>query len=298
MLDLRSVAQALLVAERLSIRRAAEQLGLRPSAVSRRLCALEEQLGVTLFERHSAGVRTTLAGRRFLDRARWAMAELDYAGRDAAKVEHADAGALGIAFYPSLASGRLHDLLGSYRTRFPHLDLSFLEGPSIDQLVALRQHRVDVAFLTAVEDAPGADSEHLWDERIYIALPNGHTFATRDALTWAELRDEAFVVRAFGSGPVIYAWLAGKLRPGGYAPAIRQHAVCRESLLGLVGAGFALTVVSEAATGVMIPGVVYRPVSDEDASVSVRMAWLPDNENPALGRFLSHARRTVRHGLG
>ncbi|MBV9840611.1 MAG: LysR family transcriptional regulator [Sphingomonadaceae bacterium] len=294
--DLQSVSQALLLAEHLSIRLTAEQLGLRPSAVSRRVRALEEQLNVTLFERHSAGVRTTLAGRRFLERARWAMAELDHAGRDATNVQRGEAGVLGVAFYPSLASGRLHHLIGSYHTRFPALELSFLEDASMDQLVALRQRRVDVAFLIAVDEAPGAESEHLWDERIYVALPEAHAFATRETLKWEELRQEAFVVRAFGSGPVNYAWLAGKLHPGGYAPKIRQHAVCRESLLSLVGGGFALTIVSEAAIAVKLPGVVYRPVVDEGADVSVRMAWLTDNENPALGRFLSHARRAARHG--
>lgn len=103
-------------------------------------------------------------------------------------------------------------------------------------------------------------------------------------------------MRAYGSGPVIYAWLAGKLNPGGYAPKIRQHAICRENLLGLVSAGFALTVVAHSATALTIPGVVYRPVADDDASVSVRMTWLDDNANPALGPFLSHARRVVRHG--
>ena len=128
------------------------------------------------------------------------------------------------------------------------------------------------------------------------ALLQAHAFATRETLTWEELSQEAFVVRAFESGPVNYAWLAGKLRPGGYAPNIRQHAVCRESLLSLVGGGFALTIVSEAAIAVKLPGVVYRPVVDEGADVSVRMAWLTDNENPALGRFLSHARRVARHG--
>lgn len=170
MFDLQSVAQALLLAEHLSVRQTADQLGLRPSAVSRRVRALEEQLKGSLFERHSAGVRVTPAGRRFLDRARLAMTELDNAERDATLVERGDGGALGIAFYPSLASGRLHDLLGAYRMRFPDLALSFLKGASMDQLVALRHHQVDVAFLTAVDDAPGAANEHLWDERIYIAL--------------------------------------------------------------------------------------------------------------------------------
>lgn len=295
MLDLQSVGHALLLAEHLSIRRVADHLGVRPSAVSRRLRTLEEQLKVSLFDRHSAGVRLTLAGRRFLERARFALAELDYAGRDAANVERNEIGALGIAFYPSLASGPLHDLLGAYRARFPDIAVSFTEGVSVDQLIALQQHHVDVAFLIEVENAPGAESEQLWEERVYVAMPEKHVLAARSAVTWAELRGEAFVVRAYGSGPVIYAWLAGKLHPGGYAPRIRQHTVSRENLLGLVGAGFALTVVAQSATALILPGVVYRPVSDENASMSVRMAWLSKNGNPALGPFLSHARRVARH---
>ena len=102
------------------------------------------------------------------------------------------------------------------------------------------------------------------------------------------------MVRAYGSGPVIYAWLAGRLHPGGYAPNIRQHNICREGLLGLVSTGYALTVVAESATGIAIPSVVYLPVVDDDATVSVRMAWLDGNENPALGPSLSHARRIAR----
>lgn len=294
MLDLQSVSQALLVSEQLSIRRAAAQLGLRASAVSRRIRGLEEQLGVTLFERHSTGVQPTFAGRRFLDRARWALAELDYAVRSATSIQKGEAGVLIIAFYPSLASGLLHRILAEHRARFPHVEFAFLEAAPVDQLVALRQRRADVAFLTAASEAPGADSEHLWDERVSVALPESHHLAARAALTWADLGGEAFVVRAYGSGPVVYAWLAGKLHADGYAPNIRQHDVCRESLLGLVSAGYGLTVVSGSATALAIPGVVFRPVSDEDAVVAVRMAWMNDNENPALGRFLSHARRAAR----
>ncbi len=57
MIDIQAVRHALLVSEHLSIRRAAAELGLRPSAVSRRLRSLEEGLGVALFERSSAGAR-------------------------------------------------------------------------------------------------------------------------------------------------------------------------------------------------------------------------------------------------
>ena len=294
MLDLQSVNQALLVAERLSIRRAANQLGLRPSAVSRRIRNLEDQLGVTLFERHSAGVQPTLAGNRFLARARWAIAELDYAVRSATSIQKGDAGALTIAFYPSLTSGLLHQILAEHRVRFPHVEFGFIEAAPTDQLVSVRQHRADVAFLSAASDAHGAESEHLWDEPVSVALPEAHPLAGRQNLSWADLGSEAFVVRAYSSGPVIYAWLAARLHPGGYAPNITQHDVCRENLLGLVGAGYGLTIVSGSATGLIVPGVVFRPLTDEDATVAIRMAWMSDNENPALGRFLSHARRVSR----
>ena len=294
MLDTLSVQYALLVSEHLSIRGAAAQLNLQPSAVSRRLSALEEQIGITLFERRKSGAQPTFAGRRFLDRARWALAELDHAAQSAKSIQRGGVGALGISFYPSLASGLLHQILAEHRARFPVLDFSFREGASVDQVTALRQHQIDVAFLMAVDGASGLPNEHLWDERVYVAAPEHHSVAARETLTWAELREEAFVVRAYGSGPWIYAWLTGRLHPDGYAPNVRQHDICRESLLGLVSTGHALTVVAESATAVTIPGVVYRPVVDDDATVSVRMAWLNGNENPALGPFLSHARRVAR----
>ena len=106
------------------------------------------------------------------------------------------------------------------------------------------------------------------------------------------------MVRAHASGPALYTWLAGKLQPEGYAPDIKQHDVCRESLLGLVKAGYGITVVSRSATDLAVPGVVFRPIVDSNANKSIRMAWLPTNDNPVLGPFLSHARRVARRVQG
>ena len=82
-LTLISVSQALLVGEYLSFRRVATVLGVRQSAVSRRVRELEDELGVSLFERHHAGVRITNAGVRFLQEARAALLQLDQAVKTA-----------------------------------------------------------------------------------------------------------------------------------------------------------------------------------------------------------------------
>lgn len=294
MLDFQSLTCALLVAELLSIRRAADRLGINSTAVMRRVNDLERQVGVRLFERRRTGTRPTLAGRRFLDQARRAVAELDSAVRGAGSPDCARAGALTVAFYPSLASGMLLQILAEYRALVPNVDVAFAEGAPADQLAALIQRRADVAFLFSGGDERGIDSEHLWDERASAVLAKDHPLAAREGLTWAELKQQRFLVRAYGSGPAIYTWLAGKLQPEGYAPDIQQHDVCRESLLGLVGAGYGITVVSRSATDLVVPGVVFRPITDTNAGISIRMAWLPTNDNPVLGPFLSHARRVAR----
>ena len=104
MIELKSVRQALLVSEHMSFRRAASALGVRPSAVSRRVRALEDEVGVSFFERHNGGVRVTTAGRWFLERAHAALCELDYAVKSAMKAGQGAEGFLRIGIFSSLAS--------------------------------------------------------------------------------------------------------------------------------------------------------------------------------------------------
>lgn len=292
--NLTSLSHALLVSEHGSIRQAASALNVRPSVVSRRVRVLEEEIGIALFERRSSGVKLTPAGQVFFGEARCALAILDTAALRAAKVDRGELGRLVVTFYSSLISGMLREVLAQHRNRRPGVEITFLEAPPADQLAALRGHRADVAFLAGVEGAAGIEGEHLWDEHVSVALPKAHPLASVPAVGWADIRNESFIVRAYGSGPVIYTWLAGKLEAGGIAPAIRQLDVSRESLLGLVGAGYGLTVVSEAAATRGCPGVVFRSIRDASATMPIRMGWLATNENPALGPFLAHARRIAR----
>src|ERR1700692_518710 len=76
-----SIGWALSVADHLSFRGAARELGVRQTAVSRRERALEDALGVSLFERSRRGLKITKAGARFLQNAREAFQYLQLASR-------------------------------------------------------------------------------------------------------------------------------------------------------------------------------------------------------------------------
>src|SRR3546814_3392923 len=110
-IDLVSVVQALVVAEYLSFSAAASALGVRQSGVSKRIRLLEENLGVTLFERGPRGVRTTLAGESFLTQARCVMLQFDSAIASARQAGRGEQGTLRIGVFTSLAGGFLRDLV-------------------------------------------------------------------------------------------------------------------------------------------------------------------------------------------
>ena len=74
-----SLVQAMAVAEHRSFTHAAAALGITQSSVSMRVRALEDELGLLLFERRPRGVRLTDAGRRFINEIAAGIGQLDYA---------------------------------------------------------------------------------------------------------------------------------------------------------------------------------------------------------------------------
>jgi DNA-binding transcriptional LysR family regulator len=125
-----SIAQALMVAKHLSFRAAARALGIRQSAVSRRVRALEDMLGVSLFERHLTGVSVTNAGARFFQEARQGFAHLEQASKIAAAAGRGTTGQLRIGILSSMGTGFLRELMQTFSERHPDVAIQIVEGAS------------------------------------------------------------------------------------------------------------------------------------------------------------------------
>ncbi|MEO8779380.1 MAG: LysR family transcriptional regulator [Rhodanobacter sp.] len=111
------------VARERSFRRAAQQLGLSPSALSRRLQMLEDHLGVRLLNRTTRSVATTEAGEVLYQRLQLAMAEVESAVVDVATFRQVPRGRVRINL-PRLAADMIFaPLLGRLAARFPEIQL-------------------------------------------------------------------------------------------------------------------------------------------------------------------------------
>ncbi len=289
-IDLISVAHGLVVAESLSFRRAARVLGTQQSTVGRRVRALEDVLGVSLFERNPAGVRLTTAGARFFEEARIGLRQIDDAVQTAGAAGRGAIGELKIGILSSMAAGFLREVIRAYRAQHTDVEMHLLEGASREQIALVRESRLDVAFVLGVPSLPNCEVAQLWSEQIFVALPQGHVLCNCDEIAWESLRDQKVILCQSELGGAIHERLIRSLAQFGYSPRIERLDVGREALMHLVALGLGVSFTSEATVATQFPEVTFRPIASDAARIPFSAVWLLNNDNPAFRRFLSLAR--------
>ena len=294
-LDLSRFRYVIAAAEHGSFHKASRALGVRQSVVSRCIADLEDEIGVALFIRSPSGVRLTYAGDRFLVRVRRAIYHIDHAVQEVGTIGRGENGAVSIGIFSSLASGFLADLIQTYAGNYPGVSLEFVEGDPAKHIRAVQNHKIDIAFVIGSPATVDCDAAHLWSERVFVVLSHRHKLAKQERIFWNDLGDQLFVITEKAPGPIIHDYLLHHKSDLGQPPLVKRHAISRDTLLNIVAMGEAVTLISEATTGIAVSDIVYRPlVTDMLAYYAV---WSPSNDNPALRRFLSLARIRSREIL-
>ncbi len=285
-IPLASLIQTLAVAEHLNFRHAANALGVSVSSVSTRVKALEEDLGILLFERHARGVRLTEAGRRFVEQVSVGVDQLDHAVKTAGMAASGECGHLRLGIHALIPRSFLAKLIAQYRDAHPGIEVEITESTARDALTQLRSDRLNLAFIAGPAELPDFHSRRIWTEPLVAVLPERHPLAKQSAVTWPDLVGETFLVRHGSTGPQAYDHiilrLAGCLPP----PSIQRFDVGRGTLLSMVEQGFGITIVGAATALLPTTGLVFLPFADEPEPVSFSAIWSPFTRNPAIRNML------------
>src|SRR6202453_1770939 len=257
---LQQLRYTILAADHGSFRRAADALLLRQSTLSRCIRQLEEAIGMTVFDRSSGGVRATHAGRDFLRVARSILEQLDALLATAHRTGRGEAGRLAIGFYTSLSAGNFRASLMDLQQRFTQLEAQMIENSRARLVTALRNGVVDMAIVTGAAPVPECRSASLWSERIMVALLEDHPLANKEFIYWTDLKAEHVLLSRGDPGPELEDMINAKLGSHADRPRIFLHDVSRGSLWNLVGAGFGITLLTEATVGTNFVGVVYKDI--------------------------------------
>ena len=282
------------VVEARSFTDVAAQLGISPSAVAQNIARLEDIHGGALFIRNRrAPLDLTPMGKEILEGARQIIDIVERQMAQATAVATSRMGTLSIGFSTGLASGPLREGVAGFITECPGIKLRLSEASPGTLYRHLNERRIDViiaAFLPPME-TPTIVRERLWRDRLCAVLPEDHPAAAKDRLGWADI-----VTR-----PILLA--DGQYEPAGYRAVLQrigypkldceEHDVSRATLFELVGLNLGVTIDLESVC-IDRPGIIHRPIDDEESTVEVEAIWLAGDGNSIRHRLVRHIREHAR----
>jgi LysR family hydrogen peroxide-inducible transcriptional activator len=175
--SIRQLEYVVAVADARHFGRAARQCAVTQPALSAQIAALEEALGVKLFERSRRGAVPTRAGERVVERARAALRGVDEVVDAAREAREPLSGPLHLGVIPTVAPYLLPRGLAAVRRRYPRLRLFLHEEQTARVLAGLAEGRLDVGLLALPPEAPGLASCSLGREPFLLAVPPRHPLA-------------------------------------------------------------------------------------------------------------------------
>jgi DNA-binding transcriptional LysR family regulator len=177
-MDIAALQAFLAVAETGSFSRAAERVFLTQPAVSKRIAALETQLGTRLFDRIGKRVQLTPAGSELYERARRVLRELDDVKRSIADLSGSIAGELRLATSHHIGLHRLPEPLRRFHATYPQvrLDLRFMDSEQACNEVARGEIELAIVTLPPKLEAP-LKAETVWNDPLDIVVARHHPLA-------------------------------------------------------------------------------------------------------------------------
>ncbi|MGG2779381.1 LysR substrate-binding domain-containing protein [Pseudomonas aeruginosa] len=286
-MELRHLRYFIAVAEELHFGRAAERLGISQPPLSQQIQALEEEIGARLFERTNRRVELTDAGRLFLDESRQVLAQVDKAVLLACRAHLGELGELKIGFTSSAPfTSTIPSSIHAFRKAYPDVHLDLQEMSSRQVLKALLEESLQVGVIRPLALPDAVHWVELFREPLVAVLRADHPLAagSEDGLAIAALAEEPFVFfpRSYGTG--LYDQVIALTRQAGFSPRIAQEASEAMTIIGLVSAGLGVSILPASFRRTRVDGVVYRTLSDPEATTAV---WLVRRQNEGSPLALS-----------
>jgi DNA-binding transcriptional LysR family regulator len=284
------------VARHGSITAAAQSLRYTQSAVSRQIAALEAEIGAQVFDRLPRGVALTAEGRELLPHADAVLDRLTAARRDLAELRGLGSGRLRLGAFPTAVAALVPRALAAFRSAYPEVGLSLVEGLTPALLERLTAGDADVAVVSSAPagqiDATRYDLRHLLDERLLVAVSRDHRLARRRTVRLAELAGDAFIA---GSATAENTLLRASL-PSGFQPRIDIVAAEWTGKFGCVAAGLGVALVPALATRGIPADIALLRLHPRDESVrQVFAATVAGRARPpAVDKFLGYLTEGAR----
>ena len=296
-MELRQLVAFKEVATHASFTAAATHLHLTQSAVSQQIKALEDECGVTLFDRSGRLVRLTNAGQVLLTHVERILAQVENARVEMAEMAGGARGRCRLAALPSVAAYILPRALATFQRRYPAVEVQLMESVQSQLLEWVQQGIVDFSIVALPVHDPHLQSTPLLHDEFVLVVPQDHAFASRHIVRLAELAAERFIFYPRGAGG--REQFIEACRQAGFEPQVAFESEDRETMLGLVAAGVGVTFLPRIiAQHTRVDGPVTVDIIEPRLRREVGVVWRRNRYLPQSARnLITLLEEVVRNSL-
>src|SRR5580658_6087370 len=297
-MELRQIRSFLSIAETLHFGRTAELIHLSQPALSLQIRALEEEVGVRLFERNRRKTTLTAAGVAFRDEAAAALSQLEKAIRRARLAASGKLGLLRIGFVSTAGNEIVPDIVRQFRKSNPEVEFSLRNILTAEQVQMLERGSLDVGFLRLpLGEYSALDVVTVHRERFVLVVPSSHKLAERKRVRLREVVGEDFVMYERTYAPGFHDLIYGIFRDARIAPNVSQTAVEIPMLISLVASGMGISILPASTVKHSVASVVACGILDRIPKVEIGIAVSKRFRAAVVDNFRSFALKTLGHSM-
>ena len=188
------------VAKNLSFTKASQELFVSQPAITKHIQELEAAYQTRLFDRQGSRISLTEAGKLLLEHCERILEDYKRLEYEMHLLHNEYTGGLKLGASTTVAQYVLPPLLASFIGKFPHVNLSLLNGNSREIEAALQEHRIDLGFVEGVFRLPNIKYTTFLKDELVAVVRTGSKLAIGEEITPEELLHLPLVLRERGSG--------------------------------------------------------------------------------------------------
>jgi DNA-binding transcriptional LysR family regulator len=294
--ELRHLRYFVAAAETENVSRAALKLHVSQPALSRQIRDLEDEIGFCLLERTAKSVRLTQAGRAFLSDARALLQQADEVVKKARAIAGAESTELKVGYSPAATARILPAILRAYQRVTSKAQVKLHDWSNEENVAGLRDGRLHLAFVVRPPreaSLEGIRFEELVRERICLAVPPHHAFATRRSVSLADAASEPFIGLTREEYPDYHSFLSvifGSLKT---KPQLIEEHDSISGVMSSVEAGIGIAIGAEAFGYSFGNRVKLLRLTPEPKPISIGIAAPNGRLSPAAEKFWQSAKEAA-----
>ncbi|WP_028125843.1 LysR family transcriptional regulator [Eremococcus coleocola] len=175
---------------------AADELFINYSTLSKAIAAIENQLGVKLFEKDGRNIKLTKYGKILNASVYAAMTSIEDGLDEIARFSHPDHGQVNISSIYTVSAKYLPRLLSRFRNLFPELSLDITQASTQQIIDYVLDGTTDIGFCGEFDYSSYSSElnrEFIYNDEIVLIVPANHRFAARKSVSFAEIKNEQFI---------------------------------------------------------------------------------------------------------